>query len=115
MTRIDEIDTFLEKATILEQTIKGLSDGSLKSDTISLKEYGILTPEETAQEEAREKIVRQKRAQKKDERIAAEKERERSKWWDGAVYTFGPREGSLAEREIIVEERKKQECRNEAK
>lgn len=115
MNRIDEIDTFLEKATILEQTIKGLSDGSLKSDTISLKEYGILTPEETAQEEARQKIVRQKRARKKDEKIAAEKERERSKWWDGAVYTFGPREGSLAEREIIVEERKKQEHSNEAK
>jgi len=89
-----DVDDFLKKATALESAISGIKDGSLDPAKVSLKKYGILTEEEQAEEDARRLKNKLEMAARVAKEKAAEKIKEREKWWDGAEYMYGPRIGS---------------------
>ena len=81
---LEDINEFVEKATILERTVREIANGTLKGNDVSLKEYGILTANEVAEEE-------KLKVEKRKERLQKEKENERQKWWEAATILFGPR------------------------
>ena len=75
-----------------------------------MKKYGILTPEEEAEEAARREKNKREMAERVAKEKAREKEEERRKWWDGAEYMFGPREGSEEWLEEKADKDKKKEA-----
>eukprot|EP00816_Leptocylindrus_hargravesii_P008173 CAMPEP_0196805640 /NCGR_PEP_ID=MMETSP1362-20130617/5430_1 /TAXON_ID=163516 /ORGANISM="Leptocylindrus danicus, Strain CCMP1856" /LENGTH=965 /DNA_ID=CAMNT_0042178681 /DNA_START=200 /DNA_END=3097 /DNA_ORIENTATION=+ len=85
-----EINDWVKKTSALQRTIKGIADGTLDPDKASLKEYGILTPAEKAEEEAKKEALRLKRARQRAEAKAEEKRHELENWWDGAILLYGP-------------------------
>lgn len=92
---LDEIDSFLEKTTLVHNTIRAIADGTIEDDNnISLKEHGILTLEEQAEEEALKIQLKLEKEARKAEHDCRKKEEERSKWWAGAVVLYGAREDS---------------------
>ena len=81
-----DLDDWVKKTTALEATIRGISDGTLDPDKVSLAKYGIFTEKE---EEA-ERVRKEKNKRDLEERVRKEKEEEkveeRRKWWDGASF-----------------------------
>ena len=112
-----DVDDFVKKTTAVQDAITSLVKGDVDPSKISLKKYGILTEEEQKEEDDR----REKNRREMDARVTKEKEiervKEREKWWDGATYMYGPREGSeewLDERDgSRKEEREVREKRTE--
>lgn len=87
----EEIEDFVEKSTILQQTISGIADGTINEE-VDLRQYGILTLEQQQEEEERKasranEELKRKQSQKKQR----EREQERKQWWEGAECLFGPR------------------------
>ena len=98
---LQDIDDFLQKTTILQQTISGIADGSLDGDKVDLTEYGILTPEQQIEEENRRIKAKKELERKEVERKRVEEEHDKQLWWDGAVSVYGPRDDvGLAEKPI---------------
>ena len=84
------IDAFVEKAMNVEETIKGIANGTIEPDDVDLQEYGILTKEQEKEEEDR-------KARRKLEHRRVEKERkdkEREQWWKLAQMQQGVRNTS---------------------
>jgi hypothetical protein len=81
---LEDINKFVEKATILERTVRDIANGTLCENEVSLKEYGILTAHEMAEEE-------ELKVKKRNVCLQKEKEYEARKWWDAATILFGPR------------------------
>eukprot|EP00814_Leptocylindrus_danicus_P000453 CAMPEP_0116015884 /NCGR_PEP_ID=MMETSP0321-20121206/7123_1 /TAXON_ID=163516 /ORGANISM="Leptocylindrus danicus var. danicus, Strain B650" /LENGTH=965 /DNA_ID=CAMNT_0003485781 /DNA_START=320 /DNA_END=3217 /DNA_ORIENTATION=- len=86
----EEINNWVQKTSALQRTIKGIAEGTLDPDKASLKEYGILTPMEKAEEEAKKEALRLKRARRRTKANAEEKRHELENWWDGAILLYGP-------------------------
>ena len=104
-----DVDDFVKKTTAVQDAIASLVKGDVDPSKISLKKYGILTEMEQKEEDERRETNRREM----EARVAKEKEiervREREKWWDGATYMYGPREGSeewLEERDGARKEEK---------
>lgn len=92
----DDIDHFIQKATLIQQTIDGLANGTLKEDNIDLRDHGIYTPEQQKEEDEKQAKAKKEREEKLEQRKGEERERERQHWWDGAIFMYGPREGDFA-------------------
>ena len=88
---MEDINAFVEKATVLEKAVREIADGTFDENNVSLKEYGILTPEEIAEEEAKEAKKRSDYLRRKREKEILVKEEESRKWWEGATALFGPK------------------------
>ena len=89
---LEEIDAFVEKATVLERAVRDIANGTFDEKNASLKKYGILTPEEIAEEEAREAKKKEDCLRRKREKEILMKEQESRKWWEGAKLLFGPKD-----------------------
>ena len=89
-----DVDDFVKKTDALQQAISGIVSGELDPAKVSLKKYGILTEQEQAEEDARREKNRKEMAERVAKEKAEEARKEREKWWDGAEYMYGPREGS---------------------
>ncbi len=87
-----DIESFLQKSTILQQTISGLADGSLNEDQIDLREHGIYTPEQQKEEDERKAKAKKEWEAKQERKQREEREYEKKHWWDGAIHMYGPRE-----------------------
>ena len=85
-----EIDDFLKKSTVLQQTIKGLAEGSINEDQIDLREHGIYTPEQQKQEDERKAKARKEWEARQEQKKIEEREEEKRHWWAGATYFYGP-------------------------
>jgi hypothetical protein len=90
---LEEIDHFLQKSTILQQTIHGLADGSINEDEINLKEYGIFTLQQQKDEDERRAKAKKEFERKVIEKNKAKHEEEKKLWWKSATYEYGPRGG----------------------
>ena len=80
-----EIDDFIEKASAVEDAIKGLRDGSLDPSNMP-KIKGIKTKEEEEEEERQRQIKLEELREKEAARKAKRKEEERERWWRGADF-----------------------------
>lgn len=78
-----------------------------------MKKYGILTPEEQAEEDARREKNRQEMAARVTKEKAEAKVKETEKWWSGAEYMFGPREGTKEYDEEMEDERREEQAKRE--
>jgi hypothetical protein len=111
--RNSDVDDFVKKTDALQKAISGLASGSVDPSTLSLKKYGILTPEEQAEEDARREKNRIEMAERVKKEKAIEKVKETTKWWDGAEYMYGPREGSKEYEEEQEDERREEQAKRE--
>ena len=87
----EDIDDFVKKTTILEQTINGIANGTIDDKQIDLREYGILTIEQQKEKDERESQVKKELEKKRAEMEEREKEAERRQWWENAESIYGPR------------------------
>ena len=94
---LGDIDDFVQKSTILQQTIRGIADGTIDDTIIDLGEFGILTPEQQKAEDERNVRARKELEWKRAMEEKEKREREKAQWWEGAICLYGPIEG---EREI---------------
>lgn len=85
----EEIDNFVRKSTILQETIAGIANGSIDENTVDLREYGILTYEQQKEDQERRAQTRKNFELEQAEREKKEREREKRQWWDGAVGIHG--------------------------
>ena len=85
----EEIDDFVRKSTIVQETIKGIANGTIDEKTVDLREYGILTSEQQKEENERRAQARKKFELKKAEKKKREQEREKKQWWAGAKGIYG--------------------------
>ena len=86
---LDEIDEFVKKSTILQQTISGLADGTINDKEVDLRQYGILTLEQQKEEDERKARAKEEWDRKQAEKKQREIEEERKEWWRGAEYMHG--------------------------
>jgi hypothetical protein len=84
----EEIDDFLTKSTILQQTISGIVDGSIDESKVDLRDYGILTVEQQAEEEEKRVMARKDLAKKRARKQKEQDEQEKKQWWEGAICRF---------------------------
>ena len=80
-----EIDAWDAKTDAVFNAIKGLKDGSLDPNTLSLKQYGILNEQEKKQEEQRKERLQQEALKQQ----LRERQLEKEKWWRGAKQRKG--------------------------
>lgn len=90
---LHDIDDFVQKSTILQQTIRGIADGTLDDKKIDLSKFGILSPEQQKAEEEKKLQVNKELEVKRAREEKEKRERERAQWWEGAICLYGPREG----------------------
>jgi len=106
MVDLDSIDAFVLKATAFQETIKGISNGTIDATSLSLKDYGILNLEEQHEEKDRIDQKKIERQRLEEERLAAKKQCERTKWWEGAELEYGTRKkegvGSIEVWQIFI-------------
>lgn len=62
----------------------------MKQNKASLKKYGILTPDEKAEEDAIKERKQQERLKQQEESRQRKAKQECQSWWDGAVCLYGP-------------------------
>eukprot|EP01006_Ploeotia_vitrea_P040123 TRINITY_DN66404_c2_g1_i2.p1 TRINITY_DN66404_c2_g1~~TRINITY_DN66404_c2_g1_i2.p1 ORF type:complete len:348 (+),score=35.18 TRINITY_DN66404_c2_g1_i2:49-1092(+) len=98
----EQIEDFVDKASAVQDAIKGMLDGKLKPEDIQID--GIDTPEEIERKEKEKQAMLIKKKQQEEELRLKRKEEEKKKWWDGAELfrTHGDNLDQLEESEQIA-------------
>lgn len=78
---MDDVDEWVQKTTVLEQTIRGIADGTVDPDKVDLKKYGILTTDQKAEIEAEKERIKQNRVKDQIAKETLEREEEKQRWW----------------------------------
>lgn len=92
-----EVKEWVNKTSAVSNVIRNLANGKLDPSEIDLKKYGILTPEQEAQEKERKKKVKQELERKQMEDEKRMREDEKRKWWDNARFLVEKTQSSSSE------------------
>ena len=86
-----DIDSFVSKATLLEEAIRGLRDGTLDPKTLKIEGFDC----DTDEEKAAKQVVKETKEKKRREAALAldlqRKKEEKELWWAGARLHVGER------------------------